>query len=105
MTSFKGGSKKKSNGHKMNCGCPICKNMSKSKKRGGGEDGVNKEVEVDVDGVILEDGPPIEEDVAVENNMAGGKRKNKHRKSHKRSKNHRKSRKTRKNRKTRRSKK
>lgn len=33
--SLKGGRKKRGNGHKMNCGCPICKNMRKSKKRGG----------------------------------------------------------------------
>ena len=31
-----GGRKKKGNGHKANCKCPICKNMKKSK--GGGED-------------------------------------------------------------------
>jgi len=28
------GKKKKGNGHKANCGCPICKNMRKSKKGG-----------------------------------------------------------------------
>ena len=33
-----GGRKKRGNGHKMNCGCPICKNMRKSKKRGGADD-------------------------------------------------------------------
>lgn len=33
--SLKGGRKKRGNGHKMNCGCPICKNMRKSKKKGG----------------------------------------------------------------------
>jgi len=29
-----GGRKKKGNGHKATCGCPICKNMRKSKKGG-----------------------------------------------------------------------
>jgi len=28
---------KKSNGHKANCGCPICKNMKKNSKKGGGD--------------------------------------------------------------------
>jgi hypothetical protein len=42
------GTKKRGNGHKMNCGCPICKNMRKSKKRGGGED--KDEVEDEVNG-------------------------------------------------------
>jgi hypothetical protein len=32
-----GGRKKKGNGHKANCGCPICKNM-RGTKRGGGEE-------------------------------------------------------------------
>lgn len=40
----KGGRRKKGNGHKINCGCPICKNMRKSKKRGGGEDKNSDEV-------------------------------------------------------------
>ena len=35
--TLKGG-RKKGNGHKMNCGCPICKNMRKSKKHGGAKD-------------------------------------------------------------------
>ena len=30
-----GKSGKKSNGHKMNCKCPICKNMSKKSNKGG----------------------------------------------------------------------
>ena len=38
---------KKSNGHKMDCGCPICKNMSKSKKRGGDKDD-NEELDRDI---------------------------------------------------------
>jgi hypothetical protein len=36
-TQLGGRRRKKSNGHKANCGCPICKNM-KHKKRGGGEE-------------------------------------------------------------------
>jgi len=36
LTHLGGGRKKKSNGHKANCGCPICKNMKKMKR--GGED-------------------------------------------------------------------
>jgi len=34
-TIFEGGKKKKGNGHKSNCGCPICKNMRKKYKKGG----------------------------------------------------------------------
>ena len=30
--NIKGGLRKKSNGHKMNCMCPICKNMRKGRK-------------------------------------------------------------------------
>lgn len=36
-TQLGGRRRKKSNGHKANCGCPICKNMRGS-KRGGGEE-------------------------------------------------------------------
>jgi hypothetical protein len=32
------GGKKKSNGHKANCKCPICKNMVKRKEKKGGEE-------------------------------------------------------------------
>ena len=37
-----GGKKKKSNGHKANCKCPICKNMKKKSRKGGAdmEDGL-----------------------------------------------------------------
>jgi hypothetical protein len=34
--------KKKGNGHKPNCGCPICKNMKKSKKGGDEPDEENQ---------------------------------------------------------------
>ena len=30
-----GGKRKKGNGHKATCGCPICKNMRKKGKKGG----------------------------------------------------------------------
>lgn len=33
-----GGRKRKGNGHKNNCGCPICKNMRKGKSKHGGDD-------------------------------------------------------------------
>ena len=47
--SLSGGRRKRGNGHKVNCGCPICKNMRKSKKRGGAdgdEDGIIADAEV-----------------------------------------------------------
>jgi hypothetical protein len=50
---FAGGKKKKGNGHKRNCMCPICKNMRKAKK--GGEDpenNVDGEITNNVDGEI-----------------------------------------------------
>jgi hypothetical protein len=34
ISEIDGGRKKKGNGHKATCGCPICKNMRKSKKGG-----------------------------------------------------------------------
>jgi len=34
-SSLSGGKRKKSNGHKADCGCPICKNMMKKSKKGG----------------------------------------------------------------------
>ena len=32
---FSGGKRKKGNGHKETCGCPICNNMKKKGKKGG----------------------------------------------------------------------
>jgi hypothetical protein len=74
----------------MNCGCPICKNMRKSKKRGGGED-------IDID---VEDGDDDEYAEIVEtgdSSASVGGRKRKGRKTKRRT-----SRKGRKGRKTKR---
>jgi hypothetical protein len=71
-----GRKKKKRNGHKANCKCPICKNMRKGKRGGEGEsEGKGNEVKA-----------TEEEYDAL---MEGGKRKRtrrhkKHRKTHKR---------------------
>jgi len=68
------GTKKRGNGHKMNCGCPICKNMRKSKKRGGGEDKdevedeVNGEDDINVDAEDEENVPKVQDDNDDENN-------------------------------------
>ena len=51
------GGKKKGNGHKANCMCPICKNM-RNKKHGGGEEVVDA--------------------VGDDNKITGGKKKNGH---------------------------
>jgi hypothetical protein len=42
---FQGGKGKKSNGHKNNCMCPICKNMKNAKK--GGKDNAEPERQID----------------------------------------------------------
>jgi len=34
-SSLSGGKRKKGNGHKASCGCPICNNMRKKGKKGG----------------------------------------------------------------------
>ena len=89
------GTKKRGNGHKMNCGCPICKNMRKSKKRGGGEDKdevndedevngedeVNDEDEVNVDVEDEENVPKVqddeEENIDKDQPITGGKKSRK----------------------------
>ena len=44
-SDFQGGKRsKKSNGHKANCKCPICKNMMKKNRRGGEEDDIEKQL-------------------------------------------------------------
>jgi len=57
-----GGRKKRGNGHKMNCQCPICKNMRKSKK--GGE-------------IVVEEKESNEVEASSNDyeNMNGGKKK------------------------------
>jgi len=103
--SLSGGRKKRGNGHKMNCGCPICKNMRKSKKRGGADeddviannianDVVAAEVADDVAAAEVEDDDLWDID--------GGRRKRKHKKSSRRTMKHKKSRKSRKSRRHRR---
>ena len=91
----KGGRRKRGNGHKMNCGCPICKNMRKSKKRGGADedDVIANEVADDVIAAEVEDDDLWDID--------GGRRRRKHKKSSRRTMKHKKSRKSRKSRRTR----
>jgi hypothetical protein len=54
-----GGRKKKGNGHKANCNCPICKNMKKSKK-GGQDPDTDYDIESGVRGDIEEGGIPAQ---------------------------------------------
>ena len=105
-----GGRKKRGNGHKMNCGCPICKNMRKSKKRGGADeddvmannianDVVAAEVADDVAAAELADDVDVDEVVDDEIwDIDGGRRRRKHKKSSRRTRRHKKSRKSRKSR-------
>jgi hypothetical protein len=112
------GGRKKSNGHKMNCGCPICKNMNKSKKRGGADDEVIDDVVADevIDDVVADEvaDDVVADEVAegeIEGEMEedadlfdidGGKRRRKHKKSSRRTKKNKRSKKSRKSRKHRR---
>ena len=48
------GGKKKGNGHKANCKCPICKNMKKSKKGGDEPDIENQLGDIEEGGIIAE---------------------------------------------------
>ena len=108
--SLSGGRKKRGNGHKMNCGCPICKNMRKSKKRGGADDVVANEVADDIVAAEVADdivAAEVADDVAeVEDDelwdVEGGRRRHKHKKSSRRTRRHKKSRKSRKSRRHRR---
>jgi hypothetical protein len=56
---FEGGRKKKGNGHKADCKCPICKNMKKSKK-GGQDPDTDYDIESGVRGDIEEGGIPAQ---------------------------------------------
>jgi len=69
--AIKGGIKKKGNGHKLDCGCPICKNMKKSKK--GGDQGITQ---------VEKEDPNIEKEATSSDyeNMNGGKCRTKRRK-------------------------
>lgn len=49
--TFQGGKIKKSNGHKLNCMCPICKNMRKSKKGGDEPDEENQLGDIEEGGI------------------------------------------------------
>jgi hypothetical protein len=99
--SLSGGRKKRGNGHKMNCGCPICKNMRKSKKRGGADDIVANEVADDIVAAeVADDVAEVEDDELWD--VDGGRRRRKHKKSCKRTRRHKKSRKSRKSRRHRR---
>lgn len=99
--SLSGGRKKRGNGHKMNCGCPICKNMRKSKKRGGADDVVANEVADDIVAAeVADDVAEVEDDELWD--VEGGRRRHKHKKSSRRTRRHKKSRKSRKSRRHRR---
>jgi len=99
--SLSGGRKKRGNGHKMNCGCPICKNMRKSKKRGGADDVVANEVADDIVAAeVADDVAEVEDDELWD--VEGGRRRHKHKKSCRRTRRHKKSRKSRKSRRHRR---
>jgi len=112
MTTSKtlsGGRKKRGNGHKMNCGCPICKNMRKSKKRGGADDDMMEDAVVDdvvanevVDDVVADE---VADKVAEDEDLFdidGGKRRRKHKKGSRKSRRTRRNKKSRKSRKSRR---
>ena len=45
MTQSAGRKKRRGNGHKSNCGCPICKNMRKSKNGGADEEDQQGDIE------------------------------------------------------------
>jgi len=66
-----GGKRKKGNGHKASCGCPICKNMKKNKKGGvllvGGEGDDDTQIPQTVD--------VGESTSATSAAMAGGRRR------------------------------
>lgn len=91
--TLQGGSKK-SNGHKMDCKCPICKNMNKSKKGGGEMGEIKEDMTVDmpdntVDEIDKDDEDEIDEDEIDEDEIMtseGGKRK--HKKGSKKSNGH-----------------
>ena len=86
---FDGGKRKKGNGHKDNCMCPICKNMRKSKK-GGEEPDIENQIGDIEEGEIKASENSIEETKASdeeydmldsaergEYNAVGGTRKHK----------------------------
>ena len=94
---------KKSNGHRMDCQCPICKNMSKHSKKGGEEPdienqkgdieeaGIKATVSSDNDGSVVDKSVEIkatddEYDILDEAekgqagpNLAGGRKSRRHR--------------------------
>lgn len=64
---------KKSNGHKMNCKCPICKNMKKKTRRGGQEPDIENQLIVSDEDAKLIPASDDEYDelVAAEEGQAG----------------------------------
>ena len=73
-SSLSGGKRKKGNGHKATCGCPICKNMKKNKKggvllvggEGEGENGMSSTPEESDQSTVLP---------GASSSMAGGRRR------------------------------
>lgn len=96
--------KKRSNGHKSNCNCPICKNMRKSKK-GGEKSNKDDKIKEEIGEVIVDDveTPNVDYDSSENNNMeseiSGGKKKNLKKSKTRKNKSKGKSRKSRKNKK------
>ena len=114
--TLSGGRKKRGNGHKMNCGCPICKNMRKSKKRGGADDDMMEDAVVDdvianevADDVVADElaDDVVAAEVAEDEDedlfdIDGGRRRRKHKKGSRKSRRTRRHKKSRKSRKSRR---
>ena len=66
-----GRNKKKGNGHKANCKCPICKNMRKSKKGGDGISDLNSDMKEN-------ETEASDEDYNENKIISGGTRKRRH---------------------------
>lgn len=87
-SSLSGGKRKKGNGHKATCGCPICNNMRKKGKKGG---------VLLVGGALCPDGvtddggdpnscPAVGSDDSSPSSMGGGRRRRSRSRSRSRSK-------------------
>ena len=75
-----GGKKKKSNNHKANCKCPICKNMKKKSRKGGAEESASNKEYDDLDNIPTASPAEVpaevsQEEVTPEVPSEGGTRK------------------------------
>lgn len=68
---IEGGKKRKGNNHKINCKCPICKNM-RNHKKGGGEEGFNNDK---IDDNIENEMPASSSDYDELDKTIGGRKK------------------------------